>query len=110
MPAPLYNLIPFYPFTTPQQRVSGVSIGLHRDHQAERVQIQPEIPQLGHDLRQIHSRSVVRWAGHFYGGCSCGWITRGCVTEREAELTPCEVEILLADCAQRRREMDAGNR
>ena len=57
---------------------------------------------------EIHRRTVVRWAGYFWGQCSCGFLTTGHVTERGAEIEPCEVESILADSARRKRLLYAG--
>lgn len=110
MPAPLYNLIPFYPFPTHQQGVPCLAVGLHAEHQPQGIQIHLEFPQLGHDLRQLHSRTVVRWAGSWFGLCTCGFVTTGCLSEDAARTEPCEVESILAVSAERKARLFAGNR
>ena len=74
--------------------------------QLEGGQIKSDMAQLDAQIR--HDRTVVRWAGHFWGLCTCGYVTPGYVTEREADIESCEVVVILADSARRKRLLYVG--
>lgn len=56
-----------------------------------------------------HRRTVLYTAGHYFVTCACGYVSTGFVAERDALMSGCEIEALLADSAIRRARWQVGD-
>lgn len=57
----------------------------------------------------IHAKSYLCQRGNWTFACSCGYHSRGFLSEREAVAYPCEVEVLLAESQERERRLYRGH-
>jgi len=56
-------------------------------------------------LPDLHVPRLAYFGGSWFRACTCGYVSTGCLTEREAIETPCEVEVVLAESWLRRQRL-----
>jgi len=51
---------------------------------------------------ELHTRTVIPAAGHWFYDCSCGFFSGGFVLRHDAEIDPCPVKGMWLSSAERR--------
>lgn len=72
---------------------------------AQLVDREVHVPHGRPQWTELHRRDVIRWNGDYFAVCSCGFVSTCRPTRYLALIAECEVEAILAVCAERRRRL-----